>query len=264
MSDADCTPGREPRSVAASYSLGLIRLSCWSVLVNPHRLLLLSLQLDLRFRCKHVVLKCSMVLRRVANKQTNNDENITSLADMMCCMEKWFRPAEGKYCTHCSLLHIMSNFPAVTLLCCRTALFIKSCLESDSPIVSVLLFVVVFTVVVWTLIWVAMLSFVTDIQSVTIGIWSHIMTRISPPNLEPQCCFHLSYCMFVREGARTCTNPAGPVLGLAGPDFSLVRRILGWADCVTWRLFEIWCWRSTLLFRVLVTRWVFRPHRSTT
>ena len=41
------------------------------------------------------------------------------------------------YCTHSSLLHVMSNFLSLLdELCCRTALFIKSCLESDSPIVS--------------------------------------------------------------------------------------------------------------------------------
>jgi len=41
------------------------------------------------------------------------------------------------YCTHSSLLHVMSNYlPLLDELCCRTALFIKSCLESDSPIVS--------------------------------------------------------------------------------------------------------------------------------
>ena len=70
------------------------------MLVNPHRLLLLSLELDIRFRCKRVVFKCSMVLRKVANKQTNrqtnNDENITSLAEVMCCMEKGFRPTGGQ------------------------------------------------------------------------------------------------------------------------------------------------------------------------
>jgi len=41
------------------------------------------------------------------------------------------------YCTHRSLLHIMSSYlPLLDELCCRTTLFIKSCLESDSPFVS--------------------------------------------------------------------------------------------------------------------------------
>jgi len=41
------------------------------------------------------------------------------------------------YWTHSSLLRIMSScLPLLDELCCRTALFIKSCLESDSPIVS--------------------------------------------------------------------------------------------------------------------------------
>jgi len=41
------------------------------------------------------------------------------------------------YCTQSSLLHVMSNYlPLLDELCCRTALFIKSCLEADIPIVS--------------------------------------------------------------------------------------------------------------------------------
>jgi len=41
------------------------------------------------------------------------------------------------YCTHSSLLPIMSNYlPLLDELCCRSAAFIKSCLESVSPIVS--------------------------------------------------------------------------------------------------------------------------------
>jgi len=41
------------------------------------------------------------------------------------------------YCTHKSLLPVMSNYlPLLDELCCRIATFIKSCLESDSPIVS--------------------------------------------------------------------------------------------------------------------------------
>jgi len=41
------------------------------------------------------------------------------------------------YCTHGSLLPVMSNYlPLLDELCCRSAAFIKSCLESDSPIVS--------------------------------------------------------------------------------------------------------------------------------
>ena len=41
---------------------------------------------------------------------------------------------------HSSLLHIMSSYLSLRdeLWCCRTALFIKSCLESDSPTVSTL------------------------------------------------------------------------------------------------------------------------------
>jgi len=41
------------------------------------------------------------------------------------------------YCTHISLLPIMSNcLPLLDELCCRSAAFIKSCLKSDSSIVS--------------------------------------------------------------------------------------------------------------------------------
>jgi len=41
------------------------------------------------------------------------------------------------YCTHSSMLPIISNYlPLLDELCCRSAAFIKSCLESDSPIVS--------------------------------------------------------------------------------------------------------------------------------
>jgi len=41
------------------------------------------------------------------------------------------------YCTHSSLLPVMSSYlPLLDELCRRTALFIKRCLESDSPIVS--------------------------------------------------------------------------------------------------------------------------------
>jgi len=41
------------------------------------------------------------------------------------------------YCTHCSLLPVTSSYlPLLDELCCRTALFIKSCLESDSPTVA--------------------------------------------------------------------------------------------------------------------------------
>ena len=41
-----------------------------------------------------------------------------------------------RYCT--SVLPVMSNhLPLLDELCCRTATLIKSCLESDSPIVSI-------------------------------------------------------------------------------------------------------------------------------
>jgi len=41
------------------------------------------------------------------------------------------------YCSHSSLLPVMSNYlPLLDELCCRSTAFIKSCLESDSPIVS--------------------------------------------------------------------------------------------------------------------------------
>jgi len=41
------------------------------------------------------------------------------------------------YCTHSSLLPVMSSYlPLLDEMCCTTALFIKSCLESDSSIVS--------------------------------------------------------------------------------------------------------------------------------
>ena len=41
------------------------------------------------------------------------------------------------YCTHKSLLPVMSNYlPLLDELCCRIATFIKSGLELDSPIVS--------------------------------------------------------------------------------------------------------------------------------
>jgi len=57
----------------------------------------------------------------------------------MCHMEKGFTEGLGvPYCTHSSLLPVMSSYlPLLDELCCRTALFVKSCLESDSPIVSI-------------------------------------------------------------------------------------------------------------------------------
>jgi len=55
------------------------------------------------------------------------------------------------YCTHSSLLPVMSSYlPLLDEMCCTTALFIKSCLESDSSILFLLLPVMVFTMVVWT------------------------------------------------------------------------------------------------------------------
>jgi len=54
-------------------------------------------------------------------------------------MEKGFTEGlDVPYCTHSSLLPVMSSYlPLLDELCCSTALFIKTCLESDSPIASI-------------------------------------------------------------------------------------------------------------------------------
>jgi len=70
---------------------------------------------------------------------------------LLCCIKKWFMEGLGFHTVRiavCSLSHIMSsNLPLVDELCCRTASFIKSCLESDSPMF-LLLLVMVFIMVV--------------------------------------------------------------------------------------------------------------------
>jgi len=114
-------------------------------------------------------------------------------------MENGLRRVCGvPYCTHSSLLNIMSsNLPLLDELCSRTALFIKSCLESDSPIVS--------TVACYGVYYGRVNSHVgrnaffcyyryavTDILSITRNMVSHYAdshTGISPLSLEPQFCF---------------------------------------------------------------------------
>jgi len=98
-----------------------------------------------------------------------------------------------------------SYLPLLDELYCRTALFIKSWLESDSPIVS--------TVALYGIYYGRMNSrlgrtafsavpvMMSLISYLSLDTWSHshtMLTHISPHSIEPQCCFYLSYCLSER------------------------------------------------------------------
>jgi len=82
--------------------------------------------------------------------------------------------------------------------CCRTALFIKSCLGSDSPVVSTVAHCGIYyghmnCHLGRYFFFCCSQCVVTDTISVTRNMVSHYAD--SPPSLEPQCCFYLSYCL---------------------------------------------------------------------
>ena len=126
-------------------------------------------------------------------------------------MENGLRRVCGvPYCTHSSLLNIISSYlPLLDELCSRTALFIKSCLESDSPIVS--------TVACYGIYYGRMNSHVgrnaffccswyaaTDILSVTRNVVSHYADSHISTQFRASVLLSLEL-LLVREGVFNCS-----------------------------------------------------------
>jgi len=100
------------------------------------------------------------------------------------------------YCTHSNLLPIISRYlPLWDELCYRNAAFIKSCIESDSPIVSAVARYGVYYGRMNSHIGRNAFLLRSLMSYVLLDVCSHVMlTSIFLHSLERQCCFYSSCC----------------------------------------------------------------------